>query len=130
MDSVMRNPEVAGKLIEIVRMSRECSRDAYEAICPSESRNLVDFLGSSFAAKFLYFAGGGEMDHPCIILDEIVAAALDTQGMKLSRSSGKWTAEAYSSYCELLEGWAQQRASELDRAVGADEYERLLISLT
>jgi hypothetical protein len=130
MDSVVQDPECAEKLAEVALISRTDCAAAYEAICPSGSGNLIDYLGPSFATKFLYFAGGGDEGHPCLILDEVVSAALHARNRNLPRSYGKWTTGAYVSYCTLLREWAGQRSQELDRTVGADEYERLLFSLT
>ena len=69
-----------------------------------------------------YFAGGGDPDHLCLILDRIVATALrDHCGRTLHRL-GPWPAYTYQRYCDLLARWAQ------DHHRAPDEIERTLFT--
>jgi hypothetical protein len=84
-------------------------------------RNEIRSLGPSFFTKFLYFAGGGSPDHPCLILDRVVATALrDHCGWTSLHPTGPWPAETYRRYCGLLARWAQ------DYHCAPDELERTL----
>lgn len=128
MDSVMRNPECADTLAEAARLARTDCGAAYDLMCPQGGQNLIGYLGPSFATKYLYFAGGGSEVHPSLILDDVVSSALERRGFPIPVSYGKWSTEGYIRYCQLLANWADERSSEVDRRVGADEYERLLFS--
>lgn len=130
MDSVMRHPECAATLVDVVRLARTNCGGSYELMCPKGSQNLIENLGPSFATKFLYFAGGGNEKHPCLILDEVVSSALARRGYTIPKTYGKFTTDGYVDYCQLLRSWADDRSNEIGRQVGADEYERLLFSLT
>lgn len=77
---------------------------AYELMRPHH-RTEIRSLGPSFFTKFLYFAGGGAPDHPCLILDGVVATTLhDHCGWPSLHRSGPWSPEIYGQYCNLLDG--------------------------
>ena len=82
-------------------------------------------LGPSFFTKFLYFAGGGAPDHPCLILDRLVATALrDHAAGTPCTAPARGRAQTYPRYCDLLARWARER----HRA--PDEFERTLFTGT
>jgi hypothetical protein len=68
-------PHARSVLTEAAGLSRTGPATAYTLLRPN-GRNA--HLGPSFT-KFLYFAGGGAEDHPCLILDRRVATALRTE---------------------------------------------------
>ncbi|MBN6039965.1 hypothetical protein [Amycolatopsis sp. 195334CR] len=85
--------------------------------------NAIRSLGPAFFTKFLYFAGGGAPDHPCLILDRVVATALrDHAGWTSLYCTRPWPAQTYQRYCDLLARWGRQH----HRA--ADEFERALFA--
>ncbi|RDI24742.1 hypothetical protein DFR72_109322 [Lentzea flaviverrucosa] len=72
-------------------------------------RNEIRYLGPSFFTKFLYFAGGGAPDHPCLILDRRVATVLRERcGWTSLHRKGPWPAETYERYCGLLARWGRE----------------------
>ena len=99
-------------------------RDAYGLLI-RRGGGVIDGLGPSFFTKFLYFAGAGEVGHPCAILDARVATALHRGGWgNLPAGWSNWYTDTYVSYCELLTRWAREEGRRLDRHVGIDEIER------
>ncbi|THA70714.1 hypothetical protein E6P78_09080 [Streptomyces sp. A0958] len=113
-------------LREALRVAREDDpARAYEVLRP-RGRNAVAYLGPAFSTKVLYFAGGGELGHPCVILDSRVAVTLrNTCGWR-SLGVGGWPAGTYARYCALLGRWAREESGRLGRDVGRDEIERWL----
>lgn len=93
---------------------------AYTVLRPGD-RNAIAWLGPSFFTKFLYFAGRGAPEHPCLILDRVVATALrDHCGWASLNPIGNWPAATYQRYCALLARWADEHAcapDELERAL-------------
>ncbi|WP_181771248.1 8-oxoguanine DNA glycosylase OGG fold protein [Amycolatopsis pittospori] len=111
----------------LTRAAEESRRDperAYAILRP-EKRNLITGLGPSFFTKFLYFAGGGAPDHPCLILDRVVATALREHcGWDSLHRAGPWPADSYGRYCGLLARWAEEHGcapDELERSLFAGE---------
>ncbi|WP_354588563.1 hypothetical protein [Janibacter sp. UYMM211] len=80
-------------------------------------------LGPALSTGVLYFAGGGRADHPALILNEGIAAALHAQGWDLSPTAAHWSGRTYDRYCVLLGRWAREASRQLGRPVGADEIE-------
>jgi hypothetical protein len=121
LDSVAADVPRAEKLLaKAVEESQRDPTGAY-AVLRSGRRNEIRSLGPSFFTKFLYFAGGGAPDHPCLILDRVVATALrDHCGWTSLHRAGPWLAETYGRYCDLLAHWAQ------DHHCAPDELERTL----
>lgn len=122
LSSVASRPkEVADALIKVAHLSAIDPAEAYEALRPA-GRTLVPYLGPAFFTKYLYFAGQGRPDHPCLILDARVAASLHRYGWTSLRSGGAWPASTYQRYTELLHRWALELETP-DRKVAADEIE-------
>jgi hypothetical protein len=88
-----------------------------------DNRSAIRSPGPSFLTKFLYFAGGGDPDHPCLILDRVVANALhDHCGWDTLDPAGPWPAHTYQRYCDLPARWARERhraPDEIERALFA-----------
>ncbi|MFD6057783.1 8-oxoguanine DNA glycosylase OGG fold protein [Rhodococcus wratislaviensis] len=106
MDSVAKDPEIAADALKAAaELSESSPADAFDALYP-RGRSLLSGLGPAFFTKFLYFAGAGAVNHPCVILDNRVAAALNQAGWTSLSTRGPWPADAYARYCTLLSRWA------------------------
>lgn len=108
--SVAADKTWAGEhLMKAATLSREDPAKAYAWLYP-DHRGAIPWLGPAFFTKYLYFAGGGSAEHPCVILDVNVARALhESCGWKsLPVEKGGWNATAYGNYCKLLGGWVDQ----------------------
>ncbi|SMD26604.1 8-oxoguanine DNA glycosylase OGG fold protein [Kibdelosporangium aridum] len=113
-------PRAENLLTEAAAASRVDPFRAYTLLRPGH-RNEIKALGPSFFTKFLYFAGAGVPEHPCLILDRRVATALREHcGWTTLHPYGPWTAETYQRYCEQLRQWAGENGC------AADELERIL----
>jgi len=106
---VANDPAAAGHLLQRAAvLSRTSPLDAYELLFPRR-RGAIRQLGPAFFTKYLYFAGAGQPDHPCAILDENVARALhDVCGWISLPIEGGWLASGYERYCTLLGMWVKQ----------------------
>lgn len=85
-------PRAEKLLTTAAETSRHDPAGAYAVLRPG-ARNAIPSLGSSFLTKFLYFAGGGAPDHPCLILDRVVATALHDQSIQAAcsqRPNQRW----------------------------------------
>ncbi|MEV0539705.1 hypothetical protein [Nocardia salmonicida] len=106
MDAVARDrSRIALRLGAAAAASRTDPRRAFDILYP-DNTSLVPYLGPSFFTKFLYFAGAGALDHPCLILDARVAGALKRAGCTSLSARGPWPSETYARYCGLLTRWA------------------------
>lgn len=108
LDSIAEDVDAARALLtEAAAVSRVDPARAFALLRPGRL-NTVRFFGPSFFTKFLYFAGGGEPDHPCLILDRVVATALREHcGWESLHRIGPWPAVTYERYCTLLARWAR-----------------------
>jgi hypothetical protein len=94
---------------------------------PRKSRQpAIPALGPAFFTKVLYFAGAGNIDHPCVILDKRVAAAIRRHCHWRSLGDISWSPETYQRYVDLLGRWADEASAQLGHRVGRDEFERFL----
>lgn len=99
----------AAMLQQAAALSRTDPQGAYHLLYP-RNRTAIRNLGPAFFTKYLYFAGGGDPSHPCCILDENVALALQkTCGWKSLPLKG-WLASAYQRYATLLSLWADEHS--------------------
>lgn len=107
LDSIAADVSRAEKLLTAAaEASRHDPADAYALLRPGR-RNALLSLGPSFFTKFLYFAGAGAPEHPCLILDRVVATALRNHcGWTSLHRRGPWPAYTYQRYCDLLARWA------------------------
>lgn len=109
--SIAADPDAAGALLQqAARLSREDPRAAYAILRPGDNKPAIKELGPAFFTKYLYFAGGGNADHRCCILDRNVAASLNrTCGWaSLPIDKNNWLATAYERYALLLDRWVDQ----------------------
>ncbi|MFJ5985902.1 hypothetical protein [Lentzea sp. NPDC092896] len=101
-------PRCEDLLTRAADLSRSDPASAFALLRPG-NRNAIRYLGPSFFTKFLYFAGGGAPDHPCLILDRVVATRLrDECGWASLHRQGPWPVETYERYCGLLARWARE----------------------
>ncbi|MDQ2589143.1 8-oxoguanine DNA glycosylase OGG fold protein [Saccharothrix yanglingensis] len=109
LDSIAADvPRAEGLLTEAADRARHDPAGAYAVLWP-DNHSAIRSLGPSFSTKFLYFAGGGAPEHPCLILDRVVATALrDHCGWASLNPAGSWPAHTYQRYCDLLARWARE----------------------
>ena len=81
--------------------------------------------GPNFFTKYLYFAGGGALDHPSLIVDARVLATLNetTGDMAFRPRYTNYSVATYVAACNIMRTWAAELSSQ-ERRVGADEVER------
>jgi hypothetical protein len=122
--SVTTDEAYAARLLrDAARLSTTDPRAAFLKLQPSQPA--LKSWGPNFFTKFLYFAGGGAVDHPSLIVDARVLAALsEATGEPLFKSRNtNYSVSTYLAACELMRSWADQLSSP-SRRVGADEVER------
>lgn len=106
--AVAADPVRAAALLQhAATLSRTDPQAAYDLLYP-RNRTAISDLGPAFFTKYLYFAGGGAPEHPCAILDENVAVALQKTCGWTSLPLKGWLATAYQRYAVLLGMWADQ----------------------
>jgi hypothetical protein len=122
LDAIAADPNRARDLLRAsAKLSIREPAEAFAVLRPD--RGKIKYLGPAFFTKFLYFAGAGAPDHPCLILDRVVATALrDRCGWDSLHRAGPWPAETYARYCTLLGRWAEEHG------VAPDEIELRLFS--
>lgn len=111
--------------------ARRAATDAWGAydLLNAGGQPAIPFLGPAFSTKFLYFAGGGAPDHPCLILDSRVTYALHHNGWNsLPPDSTGWPADTYERYLRFVRHWATLAETELSRPVVYDEVEYWLFN--
>lgn len=87
--------------------------------------NALKHLCPNFFTKFLYFSGGGALDHPCLIVDKRVLTSLhrETKMKVFLPGTTNYGVGVYERALALMQFWARQLSTP-DRTVGADEVER------
>jgi len=108
-------PRAETLLTAAMEKSQHSPMEAYMVLRP-DTRSEIRALGPSFFTKFLYFAGGGAPEHPCLILDRVVATALRQRcGWTSLHPTGPWPAKTYQRYCTLLNRWADENYCAADQ---------------
>lgn len=126
MDSIADDlPGTSEALAAAARLSRVSPAEAYRRLYAGD-RTLIGSLGPAFFTKYLYFAGGGKADHPCLILDSRVAASLVGQGWISLNPGGAWPASTYERYVNLLNRWRRELTDQAGHEPRADLIERWL----
>lgn len=126
MDAIAERLDVARQaLASAVNLAAENPGQAYRSLYPG-NRPVIASLGPSFLTKYLYFAGGGRADHPCLILDSRVAASLVRAGWESLDPRGSWPAATYERYVELIARWRDELGDRTGRELRADLFERWL----
>lgn len=111
-------------LRDAAAVSRTDPIAAFQLLRPG-NRNAVSYLGPNFSTKYLYFAGGGNPEHPCVIVDKRVRATLYrvTEDPRFAPLS-QYSAADYEAALEWLGSWAAEAATVVGRPVAVDEVER------
>jgi hypothetical protein len=122
--SVAANEEYAARLLrEAALLAATDPEAAFLKLQPK--RPALKSWGPNFFTKYLYFAGGGALDHPSLIVDARVLATLgEATGNPLFRPRyTNYSVGAYLAACDVMGTWARELSSQ-ERTVGADEVER------
>lgn len=122
IEAVRDDPRHAGSaLCEARELAGSDPRAAY-----ARMSHAIKYLGPAFFTKFLYFAGRGHPEHPCLILDANVARGLRAvKGQSLP--TGGWGPDTYQTYCTLLHRWASEASTT--SPVRADQIEYVLFQI-
>jgi hypothetical protein len=114
LDSIAADVAAArNSLTRAARLSRADPGGAY-ALLLRPSPGAITYLGPAFFTKFLYFAGGGSPDHPCLILDARVAKSLHAIGWTSLHTHGPWPTKTYLRYLGLMSRWANEHNAAPD----------------
>lgn len=126
---MLAKPNGALLLREAAVASREDPAAAFTLLRPGR-RNAFASLGPNFFTKYLYFAGGGSPDHPCLIVDQYVRAALhrETGKDRRFRHISQYTVGDYLVTLDALNAWATAATMSTGRQVAPDEVERWAFS--
>lgn len=122
--SVDTNRSGAALLLrKAARLSNADPRSAFQLLKPWD--NAIGSLGPNFFTKFLYFAGGGALDHPCLIVDARVLRSLrrETNRPVFAPNTTNYGTGVYEAALGVMDVWAKE-LSRPERPVGADEVER------
>lgn len=122
--SIAANEEQAALLLrDAARLAVTDREEAFLKLQPN--RPALKSWGPNFFTKYLYFAGGGALDHPSLIVDARVLATLweATGDVTFRPRYTNYSAPTYVAACSLMATWAAQLSSP-ERTVGADEVER------
>ena len=86
---------------------------------------LIKGLGPNFSTKYLYFAGAGKLEHPCLIVDKRVLTTLGrfTENPLTPKYGTGYGYGTYSTAIGLMADWARQLTTP-ERQIGFDEVER------
>lgn len=116
-------PRIGGALRRAADVSRTDPEAAFRTLQPF--RPLIGSLGPNFFTKYLYFAGAGNLEHPCLIVDKRVLTTLSryTDEPLTPKHGSGYGYGTYSAAIELMADWARQLTT-LERQIGFDEVER------
>ncbi|WP_343998884.1 hypothetical protein [Pseudarthrobacter sulfonivorans] len=128
IQAVYQDRARAEKILRIaIREASESARQGYLSMRGPRNTNALKYVGPAFFTKLLYFAGAGNPDHPCLIVDERVLATLKatscTDDRRFYYKYG-YPVATYEAAVGVLQTWATVASDELGRKVGADEVER------
>jgi hypothetical protein len=122
--SVETNPQQTGRLLrDAALLAVTDPRAAFLKFQPRG--NAIKSLGPNFFTKYLYFAGGGNISHPCPIVDKRVLTSLyrETQLPVFQPKTTNYGFRTYDAAVRTMSSWAHE-VSTSDRTVGVDEIER------
>lgn len=105
------------------QLSRNDPKQAFLALQPRG--NAVKYLGPNFFTKFMYFAGGGGVNHRCLVVDNRVLNTLhrETGAKVLSPGTTNDGWKTYLAALEQMQFWSEQLSTG-PRTIGSDEVER------
>lgn len=121
--SVAKDPLAAGKLLRDVAIAAATDPEkAFRALHPGP--NAIGSLGPNFSTKFLYFAGAGNTEHPCLIVDKRVMGTLHrvTQDHVYDPRGTNYGYFRYDAALKQMNAWAREAATT-ERPVAPDEVE-------
>ena len=123
--SVQADPKGIGTILqESAELSRKSPAEAFRHIYKK-----IKFFGPSFFTKYLYFAGGGDPSHPCLILDTRVAKSLYDDDGEVKWTAfpqyRRWNPSVYHAYSDALLDWAEQLSTP-GAPIAPDQIERHL----
>lgn len=128
IDAVYQDlPRAEGILRSAYIEASKSARAGYTSFRGPRNTNAFKFLGPAFFTKVLYFSGGGNPAHPCLIVDDRVLATLRAAtGPEDDRFDYRYgyPVSTYDSAVNLMQEWANTAADGLGREVAADEVER------
>ncbi|MFD2364043.1 MULTISPECIES: hypothetical protein [unclassified Arthrobacter] len=122
--SVSSNEEQTAVLLrDSARLAVTSPEQAFLQLQPN--RPALKSWGPNFFTKYLYFAGGGAIDHSSLIVDARVLGTLAeiTDKPSLRPRYTNYSVSTYSAACAVMRTWAEELSSP-ERTVGADEVER------
>lgn len=131
VEAVAKDPAGAGKLLrEAAIAARTDPEKAFRILHPGTNAkgvlqpNTVGSLGPNFSTKFLYFAGVGNTEHPCLIVDKRVMGTLHriTQDHVYEPAGTNYGYFRYEAALKQMTAWARE-ASTTERPVAPDEVE-------
>jgi len=127
--SVLAKRDGAILLRDAAQAAREDAATAFTLLRPGR-RNAFAWLGPNFFTKYLYFAGAGNPEHPCLIVDQYVRAALHRETGKDGRFRhiSQYSVGDYLATLSQLEEWATATGAGIGRSVAPDEVERWAFS--
>jgi hypothetical protein len=116
-------PRIGGALRRAALLSRADPEAAFRTLQPF--RPLVGSLGPNLFTKYLYFAGAGNLEHPCLIVDKRVLRTLSryTEKSLAPKHGTGYGYGTYSAAIELMADGARQLTTP-KRQIGFDEVER------
>lgn len=121
--TITRDSWVPLTLHEAARLATQDARAAFARLRPHDE-NAIAGLGPSDFTKYLYFAGGGVPNHPCLIVNRHVLDTLHRHTrlgeMRPRRDFG---VETYMLALEVMTAWATELSTQ-ERLVAPDEVER------
>ncbi|TNC16611.1 hypothetical protein FHE66_14640 [Georgenia sp. 311] len=122
--SVLAADDAPRVLMLAAATSRRDPAEAFAILRPG-GRNRFSWLGPNFFTKYLYFAGGGSPDHPCMIVDQFVRETLGqaTGDVRFGYIS-QYSVTHYVETLEQLNLYARAAGDLLAREVAGDEVER------
>lgn len=123
--SIAKDPVAAGQLLhKAAKASRVDPEKAFMLLHPKPGKNAISSLGPNFSTKFLYFAGAGRVDHPCLIVDKRVMAELHrrTEDSVFLPPGTNYGFFRYEAALAQMTAWARE-ASTAERMVAPDEVE-------
>lgn len=129
IDAVLSHPDGADLLRHAALLSRHDPHAAFALLRPGRA-NTFTWLGPNFFTKYIYFAGGGNAEHPCLIVDQFVRATLHahTDADRRFRHVSQYSVSDYSATVGQLTAWAKEVSEQLGRPVAPDEVERWAFS--
>lgn len=127
--AVAADPSRYGLLLRDAALaSREDPEKAFVLLRPYRTP-AIKHLGPGFFTKFLYFAGAGEPDHPCLIVDSRVLRTLNA--VSEERGDGRpfkhlfgYGPRTYREALALMKTLAGEASESVGRPVAGDEVER------